>query len=113
LESFCEAVRAKKKWYHKILDEEQDLGMKWAQEAGYLQPDGSGVVGGVVIDAIECVSCFVCFLDEQSVDRSHQTGSSRAKQSASVSSITQELHTILGLIEELTTSKSMQMCWML
>jgi hypothetical protein len=53
LDIFCEAVRAKRKWYLKILDEEQNLGVKWAQEAGYLQNDGSGVIDSAVIDAIE------------------------------------------------------------
>ena len=60
VEQFCEAVRAKQKWYFKILDEERDLGTKWAQEAGYLQlgPEGQTSwtpVDFAIRDAIECV----------------------------------------------------------
>jgi len=59
VEQFCEAVRAKRKWYNKILDEERDLGTKWAHEAGYL-PLGPGQtiwapVDFAIRDAIECV----------------------------------------------------------
>ena len=52
LESFCEAVRAKKIWYHKILDQEQNLAIKWAQEAGYLRPEG---VDSAILGAIQYV----------------------------------------------------------
>ena len=57
LEGFCDAVRAKKRWYHKILDQEQNLAMKWAQEAGYLRPDGSGAgLDFGILGAIEYVA---------------------------------------------------------
>ena len=57
LEGFCEAVRAKKRWYHKILDQEQNLAIKWAQEAGYLRPDGSGAGDDfAILGAIEYVA---------------------------------------------------------
>ena len=56
LESFCEAVRAKKIWYHKILDQERNLAIKWAQEAGYLRPGGSGAgVDFAILGAIQYV----------------------------------------------------------
>ena len=56
VQRFCQAVRAKEKWYLKILDQERDLGTKWAQEAGRLQPDTSWAAVDLAIrDAIEYV----------------------------------------------------------
>ena len=56
VQRFCQAVRAKEKWYLKILDQERDLGTKWAQEAGRLQPDKCWAdVDLAIRDAIEYV----------------------------------------------------------
>ncbi|KAF7357695.1 BZ3500-MvSof-1268-A1-R1-Chr11-1g03198 protein [Mycena venus] len=37
--AFCDAIRAKKDWYHKILDPTLNLGAKWAVEAGLAEAD--------------------------------------------------------------------------
>jgi hypothetical protein len=33
LDRFCDAVRSKQDWFIKILDHNEDLGIKWAKEA--------------------------------------------------------------------------------
>jgi hypothetical protein len=39
ISAFCNAIRAKKNWYHKILDPTRNLGSKWAMEAGLAGPN--------------------------------------------------------------------------
>ncbi|KAJ7352391.1 hypothetical protein DFH08DRAFT_805641 [Mycena albidolilacea] len=41
--AFCDAIRAKKDWFHKILDTTRNLGLKWATEAGIDDPANDGV----------------------------------------------------------------------
>ncbi|KAJ6577438.1 hypothetical protein B0H19DRAFT_1119924 [Mycena capillaripes] len=40
INAFCDAIRSKKNWFHKILDGARNLGPKWATEAGLMGPDG-------------------------------------------------------------------------
>jgi hypothetical protein len=39
--AFSDAIRAKKDWYHKILDGTRNLGLKWAAEAHLIDSDSS------------------------------------------------------------------------
>lgn len=41
IKEFCNAIRSKNDWTHKILDATRNLGEKWAAEAGLFQPDQS------------------------------------------------------------------------
>ncbi|KAJ6594273.1 hypothetical protein B0H19DRAFT_1246959 [Mycena capillaripes] len=43
ISAFCEAIRGKKDWYHKILDPTRNLGLKWATEAGLVGPNLSRI----------------------------------------------------------------------
>lgn len=38
--AFCDAIRAKPSWYHKILDSNRDLAQKWALEAKIVEDTG-------------------------------------------------------------------------
>jgi hypothetical protein len=38
LAEFCDAIRAKDNWFHKILDRSRNLGVKWATEARLVDP---------------------------------------------------------------------------
>jgi hypothetical protein len=56
LASFCDAVRAKKRWYYKILDDPSDLGLTWALEAGFFNTSDSSSEDELVRDTIESVT---------------------------------------------------------
>lgn len=58
--AFCDAIRAKKDWSHKILDTTRNLGLKWATEAGIDDPANDGVFPALEYDISLSFELAIC-----------------------------------------------------
>jgi hypothetical protein len=56
--AFCDAVREKTDWYHKLLDSTRRLDIKWAEEAGLGGSDSNVGMDVNVASAVKCAQSF-------------------------------------------------------
>jgi hypothetical protein len=56
--AFCDAVREKTDWYHKLLDSTRRLDIKWAEEAGLVGSDSNVGMDVNVASAVKCAHSF-------------------------------------------------------